>query len=255
VAGGHGPPSSSEGSSPLHHLAPEVKLVAAFGVVVVVLSVPRGQLLPYLAPVLAVLGLVVVAHLDPAAFVRRLSVVAPVLAFVVFLPFLGGPPEVEVLGVGLSEPGLQSAASILAKGLLGASVAVVLSSTTDPFSLLVGLRILRVPAVLVAIAMFMVRFLVVVEEQARTMAVARRSRAHQPRWLAHAAPAASAVGSLFVRSFERGERVHGAMVSRGWSGVVPEEERTPASSGQWVAAATFVLAVLAGVLALRLVSP
>ena len=40
-------------SSPLHRLAPQVKLVAAFGFVVVVLSVPRGQLLPYLAPLVA----------------------------------------------------------------------------------------------------------------------------------------------------------------------------------------------------------
>ncbi|OWY60288.1 hypothetical protein B7486_69985, partial [cyanobacterium TDX16] len=221
--------------------------------VVVVLSVPRGQLLPYLAPLVAVAVLGVVARLDLAAAARRLLVVVPALAFVVLLPFFGGSPEVEVFGLSLSEPGLQSASSILATGLLGASVAVVLSSTTDPFALLAGLRALHVPAVIVAIAMFMVRFLVVVEDQARTMAVARRSRAHEPRWLAHAAPTASAVGSLFVRSFERGERVHGAMISRGWTGAVPEDERDPASIGQWCVAVGFVLAVLAGVVVLRLV--
>jgi cobalt/nickel transport system permease protein len=231
-----------------------VKVVGAVGLVLVVLSVPQGVLLPYLAPVAALLALAAVAHVHARAFLRRLLVVVPVLAFALLLPFLGQAPDVQVLGVGLSEAGLWSMAAILAKGLLGASVALVLSATTEPFALLDGLRRLHVPAVLVAIAMFMVRFLVVVEGEARTMAVARASRGHDPGWLGQVGPVASSVGSLFVRSFERGERVHGAMVSRGWTGTVPADERAPATAGQWAAAVGAVLLVLAATVGLRVLA-
>lgn len=236
-------------------LSSEVALVCAFGLVLVVVTIPQGHLLAYLAPLAAVAVLVRAAHLSPRAFVRRLVVVVPVLAFALLLPFFARGPHVEVFGVALSESGLWSMAAILAKGLLGASVAVVLSSSYDPFELLGGLRRLHVPAVLVAIALFMVRFLVVVEAQARTMAVARRSRAHEPRWLTQTGPAASAVGSLFVRSFERGERVHAAMVSRGWTGEVPEEARRPAFPAEWVLGLGFVAVVVASVVVLRLLAP
>jgi cobalt/nickel transport system permease protein len=254
VTGRHDQPHWHDADTPLHRVPAEVKVVGALALVVVVISVPQGVLLPYLSPLVAVVALAAVAHLRARAFLRRLLLVVPVLAFALLLPLLGPGPDVQVLGVGLSEPGLWSMAAILAKGLLGAGVALLLSSTTEPYALLGGLRALHVPAVLVAIAMFMVRFLVVIEDEARTMAVARASRGHDPRWLAQAAPVASSVGALFVRSFERGERVHAAMVSRGWTGSVPDDQRQAASTQQWTVAAAVVAVVLATTVALRLVA-
>jgi cobalt/nickel transport system permease protein len=49
---------------------------------------------------------------------------------------------------------------------------------------------------------------------------------------------ASSAGSLFVRSFERGERVYLAMASRGYDGSLPVLEEQGASRFQWFAAMT-----------------
>jgi cobalt/nickel transport system permease protein len=60
------------------------------------------------------------------------------------------------------------------------------------------------------------------------------ARAHDPRWLWQAKPIASAAGALFVRSYERGERVHAAMLARGFNGTIPQLDHRVATSGEWV---------------------
>jgi cobalt/nickel transport system permease protein len=50
------------------------------------------------------------------------------------------------------------------------------------------------------------------------------------------AATARSIGSLFIRSFERGERVYLAMVSRGYTGSMPLLSHERASRGQWAAA-------------------
>ncbi len=68
------------------------------------------------------------------------------------------------------------------------------------------------------------------------MRVARASRGSDPRWLWQAKATATSAGSLFIRSYERGERVYLAMASRGYAGSMPLLEDHSAPAGQWVAA-------------------
>jgi cobalt/nickel transport system permease protein len=107
--------------------------------------------------------------------------------------------------------------------------------------LLSGLDRLRVPRVMTGITGFMVRYLDVVGGELKRMNIARRSRGHDPRWFWQARAVASTAGSLFVRSFERGERVHLAMVSRGYAGRLP----APDGPGAAEAGATTWLTALA----------
>ena len=131
-----------------------------------------------------------------------------------------------MLGLSLSEPGLWAAWNIVAKGTLGVLAAIVLASTTPVADLLLGLERLRVPRVLTSIAGFMVRYLDVIAGEAARMRIARASRGYDPRWLWQARAIAASAGTLFVRSYERGERVHLAMCSRGYAGV---DARSPAA--------------------------
>jgi cobalt/nickel transport system permease protein len=58
------------------------------------------------------------------------------------------------------------------------------------------------------------------------------------------------VGSLFLRSLERSERVHAAMLARGYNGQMPRLERRTLSAADWltlVAVLLVLLALLAGV--------
>ena len=91
-------------------------------------------------------------------------------------------------------------------------------ATTSVPALLGGLRRLRVPSLLVAIAGSMVRYLDVIAGEVHRMDVARRSRGYQGRWLWQGKAVAAGAGALFVRAYERGERVHLAMLARGYDG-------------------------------------
>ena len=74
------------------------------------------------------------------------------------------------------------------------------------------------------------------------MWVALRSRGYRPRSLRGASALAEASGTLFVRSYERGERVHLAMLSRGYTGTMPDIDEPQPVRRQWLMAALVVLA-------------
>jgi cobalt/nickel transport system permease protein len=208
-------------TSPVHRLAPEAKIAATVAFVFAVVVTPREAVWAFAAHAALVAAVIAVAGLPAGLVLRRLRIEIPFLLFAAFMPFTGAGPRVDVLGVSLSEPGLWSAWNIVAKGTLGVAASIVLAATTPVAQLLRGLDRLRVPRVVTAIAGFMVRYLGIVAGEARRMHVARQSRGYDPRWLWQARGMAASAGTLFVRSYERGERVYLAMVSRGYDGTMP----------------------------------
>ena len=98
---------------------------------------------------------------------------------------------------------------------------LLLAATTEPAALLRGLERLRLPQQLVQIMGFMLRYLEAVTDELRRMRIASASRGFTARNPRHWPVVAASVGALFIRSFERGERVHQAMVSRGYTGRLP----------------------------------
>jgi cobalt/nickel transport system permease protein len=198
-----------------------LKVLALIGFMLVVVATPREWFAAY-AFFLAVLVTVgAVARVRPGWVLKRMVVETPFVVFAVLMPFIAHGPRVEVLGLSLSESGLLSAWGLLAKGTLGVIAGLLLAATTTPQELVHGLERLRLPQQLVQIMAFMVRYLEVVTDEMRRMAVARASRGFVARNPLHWPVLARSVGALFIRSFERGERVHLAMVSRGYTGRMP----------------------------------
>jgi cobalt/nickel transport system permease protein len=132
--------------------------------------------------------------------------------------------------------------------------AILLSATTAPRELLAGLERLRLPATLVAILSFMVRYLSVVSDDLHRMRVARESRGYQGGRVGQLKAVAGGVGALFVRSFERGERVHLAMRSRGYTGRMPLLGAHGASSRQWMEGLAISLVAVLVAVAARVVA-
>jgi cobalt/nickel transport system permease protein len=167
-------------------------------------------------------------------FLSRLAIDIPFVLFALLLPFVGVAPRAPLGPFSVSIAGLIGAWNLLAKATLGAGASVLLAATTEVPDLLGGLERLRVPRVLVAIAAFMVRYLEVIAGELRRTRTAMTARGLDLSWLAQARPLAASAGALFVRSYERGERVHQAMLARGYQGEMPAVSRRPVSGGRWI---------------------
>jgi cobalt/nickel transport system permease protein len=237
--------------TPVHRLAPQCKVTATVLFVLVVASTPTGRYWPYLWYLLLLAAVAAVAALPPLTLLRRLVVEVPFLLFVLALPVLGAPPQLTVLGVDLSVPGLHAAAAITLKATFGLLTTAILAATTSLPEIITGLERLRVPRVFTAVAAFMVRYTEVLLAELARMRTAAACRGGDPRWFWQIRDVTTGLGALVVRSFERGERVYLAMASRGYTGALPPTlTGTPASRTAWAAALALpVLAVTGTILA------
>ncbi|MFI7640992.1 cobalt ECF transporter T component CbiQ [Nonomuraea sp. NPDC049400] len=221
------------GESVVHRLPPQCKLLAVFAFAIVVVATPRERFWAF-AVYAALLGVVAVAAKVPMTYVlRRMVIEVPFVLFAFLIPVIGLGERTSVLGVSLSVPGLWAAWNILAKATLGVVASILLAATTEPRTILIGAQRLRLPSLLVQIAMFMLRYMDVIVEEMRRMRVARESRGFEARNFRQIPVIARSAGALFIRSYERGERVHLAMLSRGYSGRMPIIQDISASARQW----------------------
>jgi cobalt/nickel transport system permease protein len=221
MGAGHGHRLHYHGHSALHRAEPHLKILGLLAFVLVVVATPREWFLAYAGYLVVLAGVIAVSRVPFGYLLPRLVVELPFVVFAVLLPFIAHGPQVEVLGLSLSEPGLLAAWGLLAKGTLGVLASLTLAATTEPDDLLRGLQRLRLPDLLVQIMGFMIRYLDVVTGDLKRMLTAMRSRGCNPRSPRHWPALANALGALFVRSYERGERVHLAMLSRGYAGRLP----------------------------------
>ncbi|HZV00156.1 MAG TPA: energy-coupling factor transporter transmembrane component T [Planctomycetota bacterium] len=152
------------------------------------------------------------ASVGATAFHRILLRAAIVLPFAlagsVFLPFM-------------EKDGLAHAADIAARAYVsGIAVSAVASSTELP-DLVNGLSAFLVPRAVVVTASFTVRYLVLLREEARRLMLARELRTFGWRPALALRAMGWSIGTLFIRTFERAERVHASMAARGFDGTFP----------------------------------
>ena len=248
MSGAHTHALYVHGHSPLHRLAPQCKLAGQLLLVLCIVATPREAFWAFGIYGAMVVALVVVAEI-PAGFVlRRMVFEVPFVLFAVLLPFVGGGERTQVLGLSLSVEGLWGAWNILAKATLGLAISIVVAATTTMPEFLRGSERLHVPRVFTSTASFMIRYGDVLADEMRRMRIARESRGYDPRWLWQAKAVAVSAGALFIRAYERGERVYLAMLSRGYQGSMPTVDEAPATAAQWIAGLT--LPVLAFVVML-----
>jgi len=236
MSAGHSEHLFVPGSSFLHRIPPQCKVASLVLFVFAVVASPREQYWAYGAFAALMVVLAAAAGLPILLLARRLTIELPFVAFAVLLPFVAGGPRRDIGPVSASIDGLWGAWNILAKGTIGVGATLVLTATTSVPDLIRGLERLRLPSALVAMLTFMVRYADVITAEMQRMRIARLSRGYDPRWLWQARAVAHSAGTLFVRSYERGERVFLAMQSRGYDGRMPSAGGLAASTRQWLAA-------------------
>jgi cobalt/nickel transport system permease protein len=214
----HGHALHYHGHSPLHRAPAHLKILGLVTFMLVVVATPRDAYAVHGLYLLLLVAAVALARVPATYLLPRMLVEVPFVVFAVVVPFVATGPRTEVLGLSVSEPGLVDAFGLLAKATLGVLAGLLLAATTEASALLRGLERLRLPQQLVQIMGFMLRYLEVVTDELRRMRIAAASRGFTARNPRHWPVVAASVGALFIRSFERGERVHQAMVSRGYTG-------------------------------------
>ena len=217
-----------EGRSALHATDARAKLPAALAYIFAVTLTPVGHWPALGLLTLPLAAALVLSRLSPLVVIRRSALALPFLLAAVPLMFTKEGDvlfSVPLFGWTASGEGLEAVASILAKSWLSVMAAVILTATTPAAELLRAMRSLGLPRLLVATVSFMYRYLFVIGEEALSLMRARDSRsARLPgqrgggtlNWRAKVL--GNMVGSLFLRTYERSERVYAAMQARGYDG-------------------------------------
>jgi len=122
----------------------------------------------------------------------------------------------------LTDEGLILFVAVVVKAWLSVMVSHLLVATTPFPDLLKATRILHAPPVLTATMSFMYRYLFVLVDEGMRLQTAREARSAGPgrSLLWRARVLGGMIGSLFIRSYERSERIYAAMLARGFAGEV-----------------------------------
>ncbi len=252
--------------SVVHRVDPRLKLVLAVAAILAISLLPVGS---FIALAVAWLGLAVLstlARLGPFRLARSAFFALPFVLAALPLVFTRSADPLGTVVIGpltltASGAGLREFTTIALKSWISVQAALLLSFTTPFPDLVEALRRLRVPRLLVAIVGFMYRYLAVLGGEATRLNRARQSRSavvagrggSSFRW--RASVVGGMVGSLFLRSYERSERVYAAMQARGFDGELRSMGGRALTAADWTAFAVATLALAAFVLAGQLVLP
>lgn len=211
--------SDRAGHGPLRALDPRLRIVAAalFALVVVSLS----DLVALLTALGLAIALMLSARLPAGPTLRRMAAMDGfMLAILLMLPFtVPGPPIFEWGGFSASAQGLAKAVEILLKANAVVLVLLALVGSLDAVTLGHALARLRMPANLVQLLFFTVRYIGVIGNEYARLRTAMRARGFRPGNSLHTYRSIGyLVGILLVRSLERSERILAAMRCRGFQG-------------------------------------
>ncbi len=234
----------------VHGLDPRVKLVLAVAFILAVALTPAGAWPVYVLLLAAVVSVALLSELGLGYVWKRAAIALPfALAALPMLFTIAGEPllsfRVGPWPLGISDQGLARFISVALKSWLSVQMAIVLASATPFPDLLLAMRAVGLPRLLVSIIGLMWRYLFVLVDEAMRLMRARDARSGAPEpgrrvggtvaWRARTA--GGMAGNLFLRSFDRADRIYAAMAARGYDGEVRSLPIPPVPGAQRLVAA------------------
>lgn len=243
--------------SAAHRLDPRVKVVVVVACILSNALLPDGSWLAYGAIGWLVLAAARWAHIPFGFLCKRSLIVMPFLLAAVTIIFTLPGTAVFTFTLGpwtlnATDAGLVRFASILIRSWLSVMAAIWLTATTSFPDLIHALGHLHVPQILVSIISFMYRYLFVMADEARRLLRAREARSARlpgqggnggSLWW-RAKIAGGIVGQLFLRSFDRSDRVYNAMLARGYRGQLLTMHPHQMTQCDWILGGTAVMLIL-----------
>jgi len=217
--------SSTE--SIVHHLDARAKIIVFFALILIAVSSPPTSFLLFGFLALVLIAIALSAKLPLGHLVKKVLIILPFLFVVaISIPFVkkdgvGGGYNFGFGGLSVSQSGLWILWNVVIKSSLGVFSIILLSSTTSFPQLIKGMERLGSPKIFTILASFMYRYSFILIDEMQRMKRARDARCFGGRWFWQLRIIGHMVGTLFLRSFHRGERVYQAMLSRGYNGTMP----------------------------------
>lgn len=219
-----------EKESLIHRLDPRVKVAVTLVFIVSNALLPDGAWLAFVFAWLFLLTANAFSQLGIFYTFRRSLIAFPFALIAVTVLF--SMPGEPLFSFGLftwnpviTDAGLLRFESILIRSWLSVQMAVLLVAVTRFPDLVHALEHLRVPAILTTIIAFLYRYLFVLTNEvlrlmrardSRSAAAAGRRSGGGVAWRARVA--GNMAGQLFLRSYERSDRIYNAMLARGYRG-------------------------------------
>ncbi len=244
------------GHSILHHLDARIKVLVTVCYILSNVLLPDGAWLAFGLALLFLLYCNWLSGLGPAFTFKRSFIALPfaLVAVTAIFSIPGHPLAEWHLGMVTLIPtdaGVLRFASILVRSWLSVQIAILLVAVTEFPEIIHALGHLHVPAIIVTIIAFLYRYLFVLTDEVMRLLRARQARsASTPpsrsggslSWRAHIA--GNMAGQLFLRSYERSDRIYNAMLSRGYTGQLQTLHPEKIETADWLACAAAISALI-----------
>lgn len=210
----------AEGNTPLHRLDPRAKLLTTAIFVVCVVSFGKYEiagLLPFFLYPAVVIGL---GELPLSFLLKKLLLVSPFVIFIgIFNPWLDREVMVQLGPVGISG-GWVSFISLLLRFSLTVGAALLLIATTGFGTICMALEKLGAPQVFTVQLLLLYRYLFVLIAESIRMMRAQALRSFSAKGRITYRVFLQMLGNLLLRTIDRAQRIHMAMLSRAFTGEI-----------------------------------
>ena len=198
------------------HLDPRARLLTVIAAITIVASTPPAVLAPFSVYVVLALLLIFTSRASGAYLTLRCLAASPFIVLAAgLLAFQHGlTPE-------SFRSGAPAAASVLLKGFTAALLLAFLTATTSLSQILWALRKMKAPHALMLILGMMYRYTGLLSEEYARMERARLCRTVRPLGNRRFSIYGHQFGTLILRSWDRADRIHAAMLARGFAGKWP----------------------------------
>jgi cobalt/nickel transport system permease protein len=241
----------SLGDSFFHRLHPGAKMVMVVVLILCTVSIQPGEEV-FLIPYALALGLFLVLTKVPIlhSLSKGIKLLPFVLILTVFFPFFkeGSPlwsMELAGIPIACTQEGVALFWNIVCKSTLAIFFVVFLNLTTPFHTLLKGMQSFGAPRIMTDTLAIAYRYLFVIEDERERMLMARRSRMIHPSRALEWRSLSQLIGMLFVRSYNRGERLYQAMCARGFTGTIVTLHHQPLLPKDIVAVSLISICALA----------
>lgn len=224
----------------VHRLDPRTKIITTLGFIVCVVSFDRYEISAMLPFLVYPAALIAAGDLPPGYILRKAVVVIPFALLIgLFNPLFDRQVLLQVGALDISG-GWLSCGSIVMRAILTATAAIVLVATTGFTPLCEGMEKLKMPRVFAVQLLFLYRYIFVLTDEGGRIARARQLRSCGRRGLGMR-HFGSLAGHLLLRTWARAERIHLAMLARGFSGEIKSARVHDPCSGRDLAFSAFWL--------------